>query len=413
MKKILSQSPRSIVIAGAGFAGITAALKLERQLRSDPAWKIILVDKNPYQLYTPALYEIAAIPKEEADSFRLKSSITIPITEILARRKITFIQGALTAVDRQAQTAYIGDRKFDYAFLILALGSETAYFDIPGLREYSLPLKRFEDGVAVRNEIERAILEHHEVTLAVGGAGATGVELISEFSNFLCYLSNKLLPDTVCASKLILVEASGEILPGFEPWIIRRARERLVKLGIEIRTNACITAVSQTEITLNHETRLSYDMLIWTGGVIGHQLYKHINAQLTDKKNCAVNTFLQIDNHTFAIGDAAGFTDPKSGKPLPLNVPVAEAQARTTAKNILREIAGKPKIPFRPLRKYPYILALGKKYAIADLVFIRFSGIIGWCVKLLAEFRYLFFILPFPKAIRIWLTSIQVYTSND
>lgn len=413
MEKISPQTPKTILIAGAGFGGIIAALKLEHKLRANPAWQIILIDKNPYQLYTPALYEIAAMPNKDANPSRLRSIITIPIIDIIAGKKITFIQGELTDINRERRTVRLGTQELPYEFLILALGSETNYFGIQGLREHALPLKRFEDGIRMRNKIERMLAEKREVTLVVGGAGASGVELIGELANFICRVSESAASEKTCPVRLILMEASDEILSGFESWLVMRARNRLRELGIEIRTHACITSVTQTEITLKDETRIPYDMLIWTGGVTGNPVYERIGLPLTDKKNCKVNEFLHVDDRTVAIGDSAGFTDTRTNKLLIWNVPVAEAEARIATKNILREIAGKPKIPFRPSKKYPYILAIGKKYAIADLVFTRFWGFTGWCAKLLVELHYLFFILPFPKAISVWLRSVRVYASNN
>ncbi|MBI3442828.1 MAG: NAD(P)/FAD-dependent oxidoreductase [Candidatus Sungbacteria bacterium] len=404
---------KTILIAGAGFGGMTAALKLERRLRNNPAWRIVLIDKNPYQLYTPALYEIAAIPNEDARQSRLRSIVAIPIAEILKGKKITFIQGVLTNIDRLHQCVHIGAHELAYAFLILALGSETNYFDIPGLREHALPLKRFEDAVRVRNGIERMLAGHRLCTVVAGGAGASGVELVAELANFICHVTGKTVSETTCPVRLVLIEMSDHILPGFEPWLVRRARARLERIGIEIRAKNCITSVSKTEIMLKDAPPIRYDMLIWTGGVVGNPLYENLGLPLTDKKSCTVNEFLQVDDRILAIGDAAGFVDARSNKPLPWNVPIAESEARMVARNILREISGKPKSPFCPSSRYPYVLAVGRKYAIADLVFIRFWGFAGWCAKLLVELRYLLFILPFPRAIRIWLKGIRVYTSND
>ncbi|OHA13944.1 MAG: hypothetical protein A3G49_01750 [Candidatus Sungbacteria bacterium RIFCSPLOWO2_12_FULL_41_11] len=105
--------------------------------------------------------------------------------------------------------------------------------------------------------------------------------------------------------------------------------------------------------------------------------------------------------------------NPKTGKPLIWNVPVAEAEGRIAAKNILRSITGKPLKKFTPAKKYPFILTIGKKYAIADFVYFKFCGFTGWFAKQLVELRYLLFILPPQKAIRTWLLAIRYYTSND
>ena len=104
--------------------------------------------------------------------------------------------------------------------------------------------------------------------------------------------------------------------------------------------------------------------------------------------------------------------NPKTGKPLIWNVPVAEDEGRIVAKNIINAIKGRPLKKYIPWKKYPFILAIGKKYAIADLVFIRFSGLTGWLAKQLVELRYLLFILPFKKALKTWLIGLKYFTSH-
>lgn len=414
LSPMMRAESKTIVIAGAGFGGITAALTLERWLRQNPDWNIILIDRNPYQLYTPALYEIAAIPKEEVDPTGLKSIIAIPIADIIAGTRISFVRGEVTGLDSDTKTVYLnGGREIGFSFLVLALGSETNYFGIPGLREHALPLKRFEDAVRIRNKIERILTGQGELTLVVGGAGMSGIELVSELSNYVCYVAEKILNRPSCPVRFILVESSDTVLPGFDPRVSDRAAKRLAELGVEIRTRSRITAATPDGIRLNDTETIPCDMLVWTGGVVGNPVCDAGGLAVTDKKNCAVNEFLEVGNGVSAIGDAAGFIDPRTGEPLPWNIPVAEAEARAIATNIIREITGKPKLPFRPSRNYPYVLAIGRKYAIADLVVIRFWGFAGWCAKLLVELRYLLFVLPLPKAIRIWFKGIHAYTSND
>lgn len=410
----MAEAQKTILIAGAGFGGITAALTLERKLRKYPAWNIILIDKNSYQLYTPALYEIAAMPKEETDPAGLKSVITIPIADMIGKKRIDFLQGEIAGMDPGKQTVRMANGALiSYDFAILALGSETNYFNIPGLREHALPLKRFEDAVRIRNKIEQSLTEGRALILAIGGAGMSGIELAGEFSNFIRYLAKHSMRDPAWPVRLILIEASPTILPGFDPAIIERARKRLVKLGIEIYIGARITSVTPHQILFDGIQAIPYDVLVWTGGVTGNPVYDAEGFAVTAKKNCAVNEFLEIERHVFAIGDAAGFLDPHAKALLPWNVPVAEAEARMVAQNIMRDIEGKPKIPFRPQKKYPYILAIGKKYAIADFIFVRFWGFAGWGAKLLVELRYLLFVLPFSMAIRVWARSIRIYMSND
>src|SRR3989344_4772175 len=138
---------KNIVIAGAGFGGVTAAIKFASGCAREK-FNIVLIDKNPYQLYTPALYEIAAMPHEDANAVALSHAITIALEDIVSEKHIDFIQGELAGLDRTQKIVTLkSGTSLRYQFLILALGSETNYFNIPGLAEFALPLKTFNDGV--------------------------------------------------------------------------------------------------------------------------------------------------------------------------------------------------------------------------------------------------------------------------
>lgn len=407
-----NMEPKNIIIIGAGFGGVTAALQLEKKNSRHPQYRIILIDKNAYQLYTPALYEIAAIPRDQASVFSLKSAAVIPLEDIIDKKKITFIQDECIGLNKEEKKVLLKDSgTLPYTHLVIALGSETNYFGIPGLEQYSYPLKHFEDTVRIRNKIEALMDRGRPFSIVVGGGGPSGTELVAEFTNSLRCMNHK--NKGACPWRLILVESSPDILPGFGAWMVRRARKRLERLGIEIKTGSPITGVTESDITLKDGARMPYDILIWTGGVKGTSGAKKFGFPLTPKGSFTVNEFLEIEKNVFAIGDNAGFINPRTGKLLVWNVPVAEGEARTAARNIIRDIEGKQKKPFRPMPRYPFILALGKKFAIADLVVIRFWGFWGWFAKMLAELRYLIFILPFKKAIPLWIKNLLLYHAND
>ncbi len=405
---------KTIVIAGAGFGGLTTALRLESSLRAHADWRIILINRHPYHLFTPALYEVSAVPRGEAALTSLKTALAIPIQEIIAGRRMTFVSARIASIDVSARRVTLQDgRAISCDILVLALGSETNYFGIPGLEEHSYPLKTFDDAVRIRNRIEDLVAEKSSLRVVVGGAGAAGVELAGEFSNFLCRLEERLGAGRECSAEVMLVESAEEILPGFDAWAVRRARRRLEKIGVALKTKTRITAVTPTHIQCENAPAIAYDLSIWTGGVTGNPFYKTLGLPLSNKKTPAVNEFLEAAENIFVVGDGAGFSDPRTGALLPWNVPVAEAESRRVAKNIIRGIRGLPPKPFRPLRRYPYILAVSKKYAIADLVVMRFSGFAGWIAKILTELRYLLSILPPGRAFGRWRRNVALWAAND
>lgn len=411
-------SKKKIVIAGAGFGGATVALKLAEGLgRLNAEYEIVLLDHRRHQLYTPALYEIAAIPSENIPDLTLKSAVLIPIANITARKPITPICDELIELKASKKKLILQKSgELEYQFLVLALGSETNYFSIPGLKEHGLPLKTFDDALRLRNKIEDLFRQKGGLKVVVGGAGASGVELVAEFINFICTLKKE-LNKNLCQVEFMLVEASSEILPGFEPWVIKKARKRLESLGIAVKTGHIITGVTEKEISFQNGAKEFYDILIWTGGVKGPEILKNFGLPLSQNGSVLVDDYLRVqtneDNGLFAIGDNSTLTSPQTQKPLAWNIPVAEAEGKLAAKNILRIIKGQSLKKFVPLKKYPFILAVGKKYAVADLAWFHFAGFIGWLAKHLVELRYFLLIFPPGKAVRLWLRNIKNFVSND
>ncbi len=412
----MANEKKRIVIIGAGFGGITAMRHLAKHLPSD--FSIMLIDKHHHQLYTPALYEIASMPREITEDSMLKSSILLPIEYMADKASVTFVCDEFTGLDTARKTVTLTHTgTVSYEYLILALGSETAYFDIPGLRENALPLKTFDDAIRMRNAIEDLLKQKEEINISVGGAGSAGIELVAEFVNFICMMKEKLMPDAKkCSIFFTLIEAAPQILPGFEPWVVTLAKKRLQELGITIKTNTAITSVSQNEITFKNGEKQPKDILIWTGGVKGPSIFRTLGLEASPKDSLMVDGYLRAKDPSgviFVVGDSAIFTNPHTQKPVVWNVPAAEQEAKSAAVNILRAIKEKPLIPFIPSRKYPFILAVGKKYAIADLVIFRFWGLSGWIAKQLVEFRYGLSVLPLKKALMLCWRSMFVSQAND
>ncbi len=409
---------KNIVILGAGFGGITALLHLYRSLKRKSLlrdYQLVIVNRSAQHLYTPALYEIAAIPKGEANAAVLKSAICIQIDDIIARYpEIKFVGETISSLDpaRRIITFQSGD-ELAFEYVVIALGSEINFFGIPGMAEFSYPLKNFDDALRLRNRIEEIVkLDPPVIRIAIGGAGATGVELSAEFVNFICYLKKRAL-SMKCQEEITLIEAAPEILGGFSQEVVKNARARLLRLGIKILTASPIERVNQTDIVFKDGRTTSYDLLIWAGGVRPASAVSHFGLALDKRGAIIVDAFLEATPRVYAIGDVASFINPKTGRPLPGNIPVAEAGALVAAFNITAEISRSERRRFKTAKEYPFILAVGGKYAVSDLVGIKLFGFIGWIVKQLIELRYLLILLPVKKAVAMWLRTVYYSSSND
>lgn len=413
----LQNARKHIVVVGAGFGGLRTTLTLARRIPHGTEYEIILIDRHRHHLYTPALYEVAAVPREYLNDESLISSILIPIPEIIRGLPIRFISDEIMGHDASDRSLILrANGKLSYEYLVLALGSETNYFNVPGLQNVSLPLKTCDDAALLRNKIETVLKEKSSLQIVVGGAGASGVELIAELVNFICALKEKIVAmPHVCDVTFFLAEASPEILPGFDPQIVIRARKRLQSLGIVIKTGSAITRADKQTVFFADGTAQKFDILIWTGGVKGTAALAALHLPLSPKGTLVVGSDLRVAGHEkiFAVGDNAWLENPETRKPLPWNVPVAEDEGRYAARSILNAIRGVPSRPFEPRKRYPFILAVGGKYALADLVFLRMEGMAGWYIKQLIELRYLCFVLPWPRAFMLWRKNVTLYSSND
>lgn len=428
--EIYESGRKNIVILGAGFGGITALITLYRLLRRRHlagAYQLVLVNRTNHHLYTPALYEIAAVPKDEAGGTGLKAMVCIPLEEIIARLPgVRFIGEEVAALDPETHTITFSSGaviNFDYA--LAALGSETNFFGIDGLAEHAFPLKTFADALSLRNRVEELARREGDFKIIIAGGGATGVEFSAELVHYLCYLKERARAGK-CREEITIVEAAPEILSGFSPEIVRQARRRLAALGVKIVAASPISRVSASRVILSDGRALPYQLLVWAAGVKPASVLRNFGLALDRRGGILVNEYLQArpdasaparrataaSGRIYAIGDNAS-ARPRRGAALPLNVPVAEAEARLAARNIAAAIGGRRERPFRPLSRYPFILAVGGKYALTDLVIAKFFGFAGWALKQLVELRYLLFILPPHRAFRMWWRAVYYSTRND
>lgn len=410
---------KNIAVIGAGFGGATAAITLTQGIGGyRDEYDILLIDRHRHQLYTPALYEIAAIPAARAPHDMLKSSILIPLADITGPRAITLITDECVGIQPSRKKILLKQTgELPYEFLILALGSETNHFDIPGLAEHGFPLKTFDDARRLRAALEKIATEKPRARIIVGGAGASGVEVAAEFVNFFCAMrEDNGTKKPVCNAQITLVDAGPDILPGFDARTVRRAKERLLQLGIAVRTGCKILSVAENEITYQGAAASGYDILVWTGGVKGPVALERAELALSDRGAIVTDQYLRAaggDNFIFAAGDNAAVRDPKTGGMIVWNVPAAQDEGRIAAYNVLAAIRKRKQQKFIPQKKYPTVLALGRKYAIADISRMHIAGFLGWCVKQAAELRYLLFILPARRALAVWRLGIKIYAAND
>ncbi len=411
-----------ILIVGGGFGGVRAALDLEKKLRGHV--EITLIDRNQYHLFSPSLYEVASAYGLNGDRFnmRLRQTAAIPYDEIFRGRLVQFVQAEVRDINISAKEVTTqGEHLFHYDHLVLAMGSQTADFSIPGIRDYAFQFKTLDDAVHISERMLQLFqevaqgLRQQPLKICVVGAGFAGMELAAETALYCKKVADKLRLEEK-SSLMFLFEAGPKILSSVSDKEREVIRTRLTKLGVIIMEQAPIGSVEGETLILRNGQRIRSDMTIWTAGVQPNVLLRSIRGlELTDTGKLKVGEHLSLRGHPeiFGIGDNIEFMDPATQKPVPALAYAAADQGRVVAENIKRSVKGEKLIPYRPYFDV-WVAPVGGKYAVTHLWRgIVPPGFMGWIVRELIDLRYLLQILPVKSALSLYFRQRSVFLKND
>src|SRR5690242_14046032 len=378
MRKPVQGKPRVIII-GAGFGGLEAAKKLAcKDVR------LTVIDRTNYHLFQPLLYQVATAALSPAD-------IAAPIRAILSKcRNVEVVLAEVESVDVEARLVRTKDRVFHYDYLIIATGARHSYFGHDEWEKLAPGLKSLEDAVELRrrillafefaekttNEAERTAA----MTFVIIGGGPTGVEMagaIDEISRYT--LAKDFRHIDPSKARVILIEGTSRLLAAYPPDLSESARKQLVELGVDVRTNARVTDITESGVIMNGEF-IPCRVKIWAAGNNASFVGKTLIAPVDRLGRVIVNDDLTIPGHpeVQVIGDLANFSH-QTGEPLPGVSPVAMQQGRQAARNILRMIKNREPRRFRYWNKGS-MATIGRHRAVADLNFVHLSGLPAWLV---------------------------------
>ena len=366
-----------VVIAGAGFGGLTCA----RGLKYTPV-NVTLVDRNNYHLFTPLLYQVASALLDPGEIARPVRQLIRPLGHA------DFRQASITGVDFDGRRLITDHGAISYDYLVLATGAESDYFGNASLVEHTLGMKDLDEGLAIRNRIlsqfeasrwtddpeqRRALL-----TFVVVGGGPTGVEMAGATSELIRLVLRKDYRDLdINEARVVLIEAAPYVLVQFVPSLREAALRSLRRKGIEVMLGTKVEAVTDSAVILAGGEAINARTVIWTAGVKASALAETIGVQLARQSRMKVGPTLQVAGHpeVFAIGDIAGATD--GGAPLPMLIPVAMQEGRYVGKAIRDALAYRDPRPFQ--YRDPGIMAtIGRNSAVAQLGRVHLSGFPGW-----------------------------------
>jgi len=396
-----------ILVLGGGFGGLYAALYLDKTFVGDPNVEVILVSRENYTLFTPMLHEVAAGELEMSD-------IVNPIRKML--RHADFVQAEVHSIDLLARRVTVShgllaDRQeLSFDHLVLALGSETNFFDIPGLAERAITMKSGADPFFLRNRVitllEYASLEESEsvrramLTFVVAGGGFAGVETVGALNDFAREAVKsypKLNPDWI---RVLLVHPGTVILPELGEGLGLYAQKKLRQRRVEIRVGARVLGYSGMGVELSGGEAIKTATLIWTAGVTPASVLKDLPCK-KEKDRLMVDANLEVPEFpgVWAVGDCAWILNRKTGQPHPPTAQHALRQATRVAKNIVAAIRGGPKKPFA-FSTLGQLATIGRRTGVAKILGLKFSGFIAW---FLWRGVYLMKIPRFEKKLRVAL----------
>jgi NADH dehydrogenase len=374
-----------ILILGGGFAGVEAARYLDRTAARWANVEVTLVSRENFSLFTPMLHEVVAGDLEPPD-------ICNPLRKLL--RRVTVLNGEVQTIDLAARRVTISygirglTRELPFDTLVLALGSETNTFGIPGVAEHALGIKTLGDAVMLRAGV-LALLEGASVepdperrkrmlTFVVGGGGFAGVETVGALNDLardsLRYYG-RIDPREV---RVLLIHGGPVILPELGQALGLYAQEKLRDRQVEIKLETRVIAYEEGTVRCDDGEAVPADLLVWAGGASPSPILKDAPFEL-QRGRVVVDATLEVPGFpgVWAVGDCAAIMDPASKQPYPPAAQHAVREGRRAAENICARLKGERAIPF--IYKAPGQLAsIGRRTGVARIFGLNTSGVIGW-----------------------------------
>ena len=397
-----------VVIIGAGFGGLNAALKLAHH----PV-RITLIDRRNHHTFQPLLYEVATAGLSPGE-------IASPIRWIVqGRRNIEVLLGEVQDFDLGRHVVKLADREIPYAYLVVAAGASHAYFGHDEWEPLAPGLKTIEDALEIRRRVllafelaERQAASGEpqvQLNFVIVGGGPTGVELAGTLSE----IAHRALADEFHSidpkrTRIILLEGGPRILPAYPEDLSQSAEDQLRSLGVEVHTSTMVTGVEPAAVRMG-ATRLPAVVILWAAGVAASPLGKKLGAPVDRAGRVLVNPDLSIPAHpeVFVIGDLAALKD-KRGQLVPGVAPAAIQQGKATARNIARDLQGEARKNFQYVNKGS-LATIGRAAAIAQFGKIHISGFMAWLSWL---FVHIFFLIGFRNRVLVliqWAWSYFTY----
>ena len=405
---------RRVVVVGGGLGG----LKLVSSLR-DTDFQVVLVDKNNYNQFPPLIYQVASAGLEP-------SNISFPFRRLFQGWKNFFFRMAeVQHIDTEEKAIKTSIGTIHYDDLVLAAGATTNFFGNKNIEASALPMKSVSESMRLRNAIlqnlERAETEDNEarkqalMNIAIVGGGPSGVEI----AGVLAEMKQTILPrdypdlDTSCMH-IYLINATPRLLGAMSEHSSREAEKALKELGVEVMTNCMVTDYVDKELVLKDGQRISAETVIWVSGIKANNIDGIPPESIGHAGRILVDRFNRVKGlkDVYAIGDQC-IVEGDEAYPYghPQLAQVAIQQAKTLAKNLIRQEKGETEQPFS-YHNLGTMATIGRKKAVVEIGKLKFGGFFAWLLWLVVHLRSILGVKNKTIVFLNWMWSYMNYKQS-
>lgn len=405
---------RRVVVVGGGLGG----LKLVSSLR-DTDFQVVLVDKNNYNQFPPLIYQVASAGLEP-------SNISFPFRRLFQGWKNFFFRMAeVQHIDTEEKAIKTSIGTIHYDALVLAAGATTNFFGNKNIEASALPMKSVSESMRLRNTIlqnlERAETEDNEarkqalMNIAIVGGGPSGVEI----AGVLAEMKQTILPrdypdlDTSCMH-IYLINATPRLLGAMSERSSREAEKALKELGVEVMTNCMVTDYVDKELVLKDGQRISAETVIWVSGIKANNIDGIPSESIGHAGRILVDRFNRVKGlkDVYAIGDQC-IVEGDEAYPYghPQLAQVAIQQAKTLAKNLIRQEKGETEQPFS-YHNLGTMATIGRKKAVVEIGKLKFGGFFAWLLWLIVHLRSILGVKNKTIVFLNWMWSYMNYKQS-
>ncbi|AUX08423.1 NADH dehydrogenase [Halalkaliarchaeum desulfuricum] len=323
-----------VVVFGAGYAGLTLTQQLESSLPDSV--ELLLVDETETHLVRHELHRVIRRPD-------VIDAIEVPLGSVLDRARV--VTGRVDEIDPQTGLATFQeghapgiaseDGTLSYDYGAVCLGSETAFYDLPGVCEHAIPLKRKAHALSIRDrflDLCEAVEQGETGRVVIGGGGLSGIQIAGELAALAGERGLSVGPvDEPDATdeplvEIVLLEQLETLAPGFGSAFQRAIRSALVDHGVDVRTETPVREATADTVETDAGT-LESDLFVWAGGIRG--------PDATAGERPTVRSDLRLSESTFVVGDAGRIVD-ADGRSVPATASAAIRASETAAENLTR-----------------------------------------------------------------------------